>query len=129
MALGETSGSGGALLQGLLGTGIAVRCLHPAFFDSQDGEKLDKEALMREAITGQMKERQELERKMQSQARRADHLERARREEEAPLLLAAYNTRLQVVSSFDRALVFSNDKASNSQQARREEETSFLIFA
>lgn len=51
---------------------------------------------MREAISGQMKERQDLERKMQSQARRADHLERARREEEGPLLLAAYNTRLQV---------------------------------
>lgn len=30
------------------------------------------------------------------QARRQDHLERARREEEAPLLTAAYNQRLQV---------------------------------
>ncbi len=62
----------------------------------QEGEKLDKEALMREAISGQMKERQELERKVQSQARKADHLERARREEEAPFLLAAYDKRLEV---------------------------------
>jgi hypothetical protein len=30
------------------------------------------------------------------QARRQDHLERARREEEAPLLTAAYDQRLQV---------------------------------
>lgn len=33
----------------------------------QEGEKLDKDALMREAISGQMKERQELERKLQTQ--------------------------------------------------------------
>ena len=39
---------------------------------------------------------QELEKKLQTQARRADHLERARREEEAPLLLAAHEQRLQV---------------------------------
>lgn len=61
----------------------------------KEGEKLDKEALMREAISGQMKERQELERKVHSQARKADHLERARREEEAPLLQAAYEERLE----------------------------------
>jgi hypothetical protein len=35
----------------------------------QEGEKLDKEALMREAISGQMKERQDLERKLQTQVR------------------------------------------------------------
>jgi len=61
----------------------------------KEGEKLDKEALMREAITGQMKERRELERKVQAQARKADHLERARREEEAPYLLTAYQQRLE----------------------------------
>jgi hypothetical protein len=55
---------------------------------------------MREAICGQMKERQELERKVHSQARKADHLERARREEEAPLLQAAYEERLEVHSTF-----------------------------
>lgn len=61
----------------------------------QEGEKLDKEALMREAVSGQIRERQELERKVHSQARKADHLERARREEEAPLLQSAYEERLE----------------------------------
>jgi len=35
---------------------------------SQDGEKLDKDALMREALSGQMKERQDLEKKLGQQA-------------------------------------------------------------
>lgn len=63
---------------------------------AQEGEKLDKDALMREAMVGQRKERMELERKVQSQARKADHLERARREEEGPLLQATYERRLEV---------------------------------
>ena len=33
----------------------------------QDGEKLDKDALMREALSGQMKERQDLEKKLGQQ--------------------------------------------------------------
>jgi len=35
----------------------------------QDGEKLDKDALMREALSGQMKERQDLEKKLGQQVR------------------------------------------------------------
>ena len=34
----------------------------------QEGEKLDKDALMREALSGQMKERQDLEKKLGQQA-------------------------------------------------------------
>ena len=36
---------------------------------AQDGEKLDKDALMREALSGQMKERQDLEKKLGQQVR------------------------------------------------------------
>jgi hypothetical protein len=45
---------------------------HVFFPGGQEGEKLDKEALMREAISGQMKERQDLERKLQTQVRPPD---------------------------------------------------------
>lgn len=62
----------------------------------QDGEVLDKAALMQAALTGQMKERMELERKLQSLGKRMDHYERAKREAEAPLLEQAYQRRLEV---------------------------------
>eukprot|EP00899_Mesostigma_viride_P024205 jgi/Mesvir1/496/Mv11365-RA.2 len=49
--------------------------------------KLDKRALMEEAISEQIRERQELERKLAKLSRTMDYLERARREEERPLLV------------------------------------------
>jgi hypothetical protein len=59
-----------ALCRSLATFGI-ILCLCPS---GQEGEKLDKEALMREAISGQMKERQDLERKLQTQVWPADPL-------------------------------------------------------
>jgi translation initiation factor 3 subunit A len=51
---------------------------------------LDRNALMQEALTERLKEAQELERKLARLAKTMDHTERARREEEAPLLDALY---------------------------------------
>jgi len=50
---------------------------------------------MEEALSEQMKERQEMERKLQRLSKTMDHLERAKREEERPLIEEAYRKRLQ----------------------------------
>lgn len=60
----------------------------------QDGTKLTKQSLMEEALSEQIKERQEMERKLQKLSKTMDHLERAKREEERPLIEAAYQKRL-----------------------------------
>lgn len=64
------------------------------FVQAKDGEKLDRKQLMQEAYQERLKEAQELERKLARLAKTMDHLERARREEEAPYLEAAYQDRL-----------------------------------
>eukprot|EP00878_Enallax_costatus_P027392 GHUV01029477.1.p1 GENE.GHUV01029477.1~~GHUV01029477.1.p1 ORF type:complete len:148 (-),score=58.55 GHUV01029477.1:181-624(-) len=64
------------------------------FPQAKDGEKLDRKQLMQEAYQERLKEAQELERKLARLAKTMDHLERARREEEAPYLEAAYQDRL-----------------------------------
>lgn len=61
----------------------------------KDGDKFDRKALMQEALSERLKEAQELERKLARLAKTMDHLERARREEEASYLEAAYQDRLQ----------------------------------
>lgn len=63
-------------------------------YQAKDGEKLDRKQLMQEAYQERLKEAQELERKLARLAKTMDHLERARREEEAPYLEAAYQDRL-----------------------------------
>jgi len=55
-----------------------------------ENTKLDKRQLMEDALQEQIKERQEAEKKLQRLAKQLDHLERAKREEEAPLLAQAY---------------------------------------
>ncbi|KAI5067945.1 hypothetical protein GOP47_0016290 [Adiantum capillus-veneris] len=61
-----------------------------------DGDvKVTKQSLMEEALNEQQRERQESERKLQKLAKTMDHLERARREEEAPLIDAAFKKRLE----------------------------------
>ncbi|CAI7773900.1 unnamed protein product [Closterium sp. NIES-54] len=60
----------------------------------EDTMRLDKRQLMEEALSEQLKEKQEAERRLQKLVRTLDHLERARREEEKPLLEAAYQQRL-----------------------------------
>jgi translation initiation factor 3 subunit A len=66
----------------------------------QEVTKLTKQLLMEEALSEQMKERQEMERKLQKLSKTMDHLERAKREEERPLIEEAYHKRLQDDESF-----------------------------
>jgi translation initiation factor 3 subunit A len=61
-----------------------------------EGEKLDAKAINREVMSEQLKQQQELQRKLAKLAKQMDHLERARREEEAPLLVQAYEHRIRV---------------------------------
>ncbi|XP_006643712.1 eukaryotic translation initiation factor 3 subunit A [Oryza brachyantha] len=55
-----------------------------------------KQAVMELAMNEQVKERQELEKKLQKIAKQMDYLERAKREEEAPLIEQAFQKRLEV---------------------------------
>ncbi|KAL0730747.1 hypothetical protein Bca4012_026841 [Brassica carinata] len=59
-----------------------------------DGEKVTKQTVMERALSEQLKERQEMEKKLQKLAKTMDYLERAKREEAAPLIEAAYQRRL-----------------------------------
>jgi translation initiation factor 3 subunit A len=60
----------------------------------EEGQKLDKRSLMQDAIKEQIKERQDMERKLVRLAKSMDHLERAKREEEVPLIEAAYKVKM-----------------------------------
>ncbi|RZC94459.1 hypothetical protein C5167_026190 [Papaver somniferum] len=57
-------------------------------------EGATKQQLLEMAIQEQLKERQELEKRLQKLAKTMDHMERARREEEAPLIDSAFQQRL-----------------------------------
>ncbi|KAL5565941.1 hypothetical protein UlMin_029105 [Ulmus minor] len=59
-----------------------------------DGEKVTKQTLMELALSEQLRERQEMEKKLQKLAKTMDYLERAKREESAPLIEAAFQQRL-----------------------------------
>ncbi|KZV35050.1 eukaryotic translation initiation factor 3 subunit A-like [Dorcoceras hygrometricum] len=59
-----------------------------------EGEKITKKILMDLAHSEQIREKQEMEKKLQKLAKTMDHLERARREEAAPLIDAAFQQRL-----------------------------------
>ncbi|KAJ6826064.1 eukaryotic translation initiation factor 3 subunit A-like [Iris pallida] len=59
-----------------------------------EGEKVTKQSLIELARSEQMKERHEMEKKLQKLAKTMDHLERAKREEEAPLIEQAFQQRL-----------------------------------
>ncbi|CAD6233126.1 unnamed protein product [Miscanthus lutarioriparius] len=59
-----------------------------------EGE-LTKEAIMELARNEQLKERQEMEKKLQKFAKTMDYLERAKRQEEAPLIQEAFQKRLE----------------------------------
>ncbi|KAK6911617.1 Proteasome component (PCI) domain [Dillenia turbinata] len=60
-----------------------------------EGEKVTKQTLMELALSEQLKERQEMEKKLQKLAKSMDYLERAKREEAAPLIEAAFHQRLE----------------------------------
>ncbi|KAF6174966.1 hypothetical protein GIB67_026454 [Kingdonia uniflora] len=59
-----------------------------------EGEKVTKQSLIEMALNEQLKGRQESEKKLLKLAKTMDYLERARREEEAPLIESAYQRRL-----------------------------------
>ncbi|CAN6724572.1 unnamed protein product [Malus baccata var. baccata] len=59
-----------------------------------DGEKVTKASLMELALSEQLRERQEMEKKLLKLGKTMDYLERAKREESAPLIEAAYQQRL-----------------------------------
>ncbi|CAA2984865.1 eukaryotic translation initiation factor 3 subunit A isoform X2 [Olea europaea var. sylvestris] len=59
-----------------------------------EGEKITKQHLMELALTEQLRERQEMEKKIQKLAKTLDYFERAKRDEAAPLIEAAYQLRL-----------------------------------
>lgn len=55
---------------------------------------MTKQTLMERALSEQLRERQEMEKKLQKLAKTMDHFERAKREEAAPLIEAAFQRRL-----------------------------------
>lgn len=57
-------------------------------------EKVTKQSLMELALSEQLRERQEMEKKLQKLAKTMDYLERAKREEASPLIEAAFQHRL-----------------------------------
>ncbi|KAI3470332.1 hypothetical protein Pfo_026995 [Paulownia fortunei] len=59
-----------------------------------EGEKITKQTLMELAVSEQLREKQEMEKKLQKVAKTMDYLERAKREEAAPLIEAAFQRRL-----------------------------------
>ncbi|XP_057502922.1 eukaryotic translation initiation factor 3 subunit A-like [Actinidia eriantha] len=59
-----------------------------------EGEKVTKQTLMEFALNEQLRERQEMEKKLQKLAKTMDYFERAKREEAATLIDAAFQHRL-----------------------------------
>ncbi|KAI7740213.1 hypothetical protein M8C21_008366 [Ambrosia artemisiifolia] len=59
-----------------------------------EGEKVTKQVVMELHMQEQVRERQEMEKKLQKLIKTMDHFERAKREEAAPLIEAAFQNRL-----------------------------------
>ncbi|PPS06050.1 hypothetical protein GOBAR_AA14600 [Gossypium barbadense] len=57
-------------------------------------EKLTKQTLLEQTMSEKLKERQEQEKRLQKVAKTMNHMERAKREEAAPLIEAAFQQRL-----------------------------------
>jgi translation initiation factor 3 subunit A len=83
----------------------------------QEVTKLTKQSLMEEAFSEQMKERAEMERKLQKLSKTMDHLERAKREEERPLIEEAHQKRLQDDEKFYKD---QQEQAINQSQKQHE---------
>lgn len=80
-----------------------------------EGEKVTKQILIEQALNEQLKERQEMERKFLKLAKTMDHLERAKREEEAPLILAKYKEHL-----VDDEIFFERQQKQAIEQSREQ---------
>ena len=85
----------------------------------EEGQKLDKRTLMEDAIKEQIKERQEMERKLMRLAKMMDHLERAKREEEVPLIEAAYKVKMAEDEKFHHEMQQNAGKASQGLGVQR----------
>jgi hypothetical protein len=70
--------------------------LSPASYSSPRLPRLSPLPPLQEVLTEQLKQQQELQRKLAKLGKQMDHLERARREEEAPLLLQAHEAKVKV---------------------------------
>ncbi|XP_042057153.1 eukaryotic translation initiation factor 3 subunit A-like [Salvia splendens] len=60
-----------------------------------EGEKLTKKSLMDLAVSEQLREKQEMEKRLQKLGKTMDYLERAKREEAAPVIEATFQKRLE----------------------------------
>ena len=78
---------------------------------------------MEEALSEQMRERQEMERKLQKLSKTMDHLERAKREEERPLIEEAYRKRLEDDEKF-----YQEQQEVCSSHPRQSKWTKLLMF-
>lgn len=58
-------------------------------------EKVTKQVLIEMALSEQIKERQEMEKKLHKLRKTVDHFEHAKMDEQAPLVDQAYQQRLQ----------------------------------
>ncbi|KAJ8759643.1 hypothetical protein K2173_009290 [Erythroxylum novogranatense] len=81
------------------------------------GEKVTKQTLMERALSEQLRERQEMEKKLQKLAKTMDYLERAKREEEASLIEAAYQRRL-----VEEKLLHECEQQQDVEQSRQRHE-------
>jgi translation initiation factor 3 subunit A len=80
-----------------------------------------KQSLMEEALSEQMKERAEMERKLQKLSKTMDHLERAKREEERPLIEEAHQKRLQDDEKF-----YKEQQEQAIEQSQKQHETDLV---
>ncbi|KAD4179657.1 hypothetical protein R6Q59_032001 [Mikania micrantha] len=79
-----------------------------------EGEKVTKRTLMELAMQEQVRERQEMEKKMQKLIKTMDHFERAKREEAAPLIEAAFQNRLA-----EEKLLHEREQQQEVEQSRK----------
>ncbi|CAN6481836.1 unnamed protein product [Victoria cruziana] len=80
-----------------------------------EGVKVTKQAILEMALNEQVKERQEMEKKLQKIAKTMDYLERAKREEEAPLIEEAYRQRLK-----DEEIFFERQQKQAIDQSKQQ---------
>nr|GEX75108.1 eukaryotic translation initiation factor 3 subunit A-like [Tanacetum cinerariifolium] len=93
-------------------------------------KNMTKQQLMDLALQEQVKGKQEMEKKLQKLIKTMDHLERAKREEAAPLVEAAFHKRLaeekllherQQEAKYERMRAEREERLSQVLQARRDE--------
>ncbi|XP_061341479.1 eukaryotic translation initiation factor 3 subunit A-like [Gastrolobium bilobum] len=82
-----------------------------------EGDKMTKQTLMELTLTEQLRERQEMEKKLQKLVKTMDYLERAKREEAAPLIEAAYQQRL-----VEERILHEREQQQDVEQSKKQHE-------